>query len=109
MKHTVEKHEVSCGCRSVGECGHNTFAWMKALDALVDDFAEAMKQKLRKKHMEGRCGWDDLEWQTYEMRDQLIEHAGVRIHTTGVSLLDPDAVDPVDVANIAAFMWNRQE
>ena len=107
MKHSVENHFRPCGCRSVGECDHNTFAWMRALDALVDDFAQAMKEKLYKKHLEGRSGWDDPAWETYKIRDALIDHAGVRITTRGTTLLDPDAQDPVDIANFAAFWWNR--
>lgn len=109
MKHSVEQHMRGCGCRSVGECDHNTFAWMKALDALVDDFAGAMKKKLRKKFVEGKQGWDDPEWSLGSMRQQLVEHAGVSFDWETTRVQAPESIDPVDVANFAAFMWNRTE
>lgn len=109
MRHTVEKHAVRCHCRSVGECQCNNFAWQKALDALVDDFADAMKAKLRKKFLEGKEGWDDPEWPLHVIQADLIEHAGVEMHTTGVTLKGHEVLDPVDIANFAAFWWNRTE
>lgn len=94
MKHTVESHMVSCGCRSVGECHHNDFAELKALDALVDDFADAMKKKLLKKMMDDKAGWDDPQWPRANILQQL------RLHV--------DRGDMVDVANFAAFAWNQE-
>ncbi len=66
-----------------------------ALDALVDDFANHMKLKLRKKFLAGRYGWDDANWTIEDIRSDLIQEAG------------NDEADPVDVANYAAFLWNR--
>lgn len=108
MKHSVEQHMDSCGCRSVGECGHNTFAWMNALNALVDDFAVAMKKKLIKKFKEGKSGWDDPEWDPDQIKDAMIEHCGVEFSMTHVRVSGHELVDPVDVANFAAFLWNRR-
>lgn len=62
MRHTHEQHMKQCGCRSVGECTHNSFAEFQAIDACVDDFAASMKRKLRRKILEGKSGWDDPEW-----------------------------------------------
>jgi hypothetical protein len=95
VKHSVESHSYRCGCRSVGECTHNLYAETEALSALVDDFAKAMKEKLRKRWSEGRTGWDDPNWTVEDMKKQLIEHV--------------DKGDPVDIANFAAFIWNRHE
>ena len=94
MKFQTEDFRLSCGCRSVGECDHNSFAWMEALDALVDAFAKEMKLKLHRKAMEGKFGWDDPNWSFEDLKSQLIKHAD-------------RGADPVDVANFAAFWWNR--
>lgn len=81
-----------CGCRSVGECHHNTFAECDAFDAVVDAFAKEMKAKFRRKWREGRGGWDDPN--CYEgMRIALQEHAA-------------RPLQHVDVANFAAMLWN---
>jgi hypothetical protein len=93
VKHRTEDHEVYCGCRSVGECSHNDYAWMHALDACVDDFAEEMKRKLRRKFMEGKRGWDDPAWQREDILRQLVAHVSKG--------------DMVDVANFAMFAWNQ--
>ena len=93
MKHTTEQHMIDCACRSAGECDHNGFAWAKALDACVDDFAWAMKQKLKKKFIEGKDGWDDPNWPIENVLDQLRAHI--------------DKGDMVDVANFAMFAWNK--
>lgn len=93
MKHTTEMHEVGCGCRTSGECYCNDFAWAKALDACVDDFANQMKKKLKRKFMEGKSGWDDPRWPSEEVVYQLREHI--------------DKGDMVDVANFAMFAWNK--
>jgi hypothetical protein len=92
-KHTEEKYVIRCGCRSVGECGHNNFAWLKALEGCVDDFAAQMKSKLRRKALEGYSGWDDPDWQRAEIIDRLKSHI--------------DKGDMVDVANFAMFAWNK--
>lgn len=93
MRHSEADHFVACDCRSVGECDHNTFAWRKALDAAVDDFAEQMKCKLAKKFLEGKSGWDDPEWSMEDKLRQLREHI--------------DRGDMIDVANFAMFAWNQ--
>lgn len=67
----------------------------RALDELVDQFAAAMKAKLRRAGVEkGRSGWDDPKWTPEEIKAALLAHV--------------DKGDPVDVANFAAFWWNRQ-
>lgn len=90
---TVESFNKSCGCRSVGECHHNSTAEMQALDALVDAFAAEMKKKLRRKALEGYSGWDDPAY-AEGMRAAMLEHA----------LRGPG--QEVDVANLAAMLWN---
>jgi len=102
MKHTTakyyENHNVKCGCRSVGECTHGTFAEIQALEEMVDAFVKEMKAKLRKKYMEGFTGWDDPVWvENGETLTRLIDHA------------KEENPDMVDVANFAAFIWNVQE
>lgn len=98
---------VKCNCRSCGECTHNDFAWAAALDALVDDFASAMKRKLRKKFIEGRSGWDDEAWKPEEIVERLQGHARKLTTTEHGMERKPTADDLVDVANFAAFAWNR--
>ncbi len=90
---TVESFHKPCGCRSVGECHHNSFAGLDALDALVDAFAAEMKKKLRRKALEGRSGWDDPAC-AEGIRAAMLEHAQ-RGHG-----------QEVDVANLAAMLWN---
>ncbi len=93
MKFKTEYFRVKCSCRSVGECEHNDFAWMKALNTCVDAFALEMKKKLRQKFLEGRHGWDSPDWPKDDIRRRMYEHI--------------DKGDPVDVANFAMFLWNR--
>ena len=94
MKHKTENYEITCGCRSVGECSHNMMAWKIALEATVDDFAYAMKKKLISKAMrDGKAGWDDPNWPREDILRQLIEHV--------------EKGDMVDVANFAMFVWNQ--
>ncbi len=104
MRHTVESHMASCGCRSAGECSHNWFAETKALEALVDDFAIAMKQKLLRKMREGGCSsgpfvisWDDPQWTREEIKAKMQSH------------LARDEGQMVDIANFAMFAWNQEE
>lgn len=92
---TVEQFIKPCGCRSAGECNHNTGVDMAAIDALVDAFAHAMKKKLYRKMMEGKSGWDDPTWPMDSIRYALIDHVYKG--------------DPVDVAAFAAFWWNREQ
>lgn len=76
--------------------GHEDPEW-KALEALVDNFAEAMKVKLQQKMREGRSGWDDPDWLLTQVREQL------RIHAD----FPTKPEDFVDIANFAAFAWNK--
>lgn len=95
MKFTSETFVKPCGCRSAGECGHNSFAEFQALDALVDAFAAEMKKKLRRKAMEGYSGWDNPDW----LKDGRWHHS-VNQHM--------EKGDSIDIANFAAFKWNAQ-
>lgn len=95
MKHTTEKYSVDCGCRSVGSCQHNNYAWKLALDACVDEFALEMKVKLTVCFLKGKTGWDDPEWSRADILSQLRQHINKN--------------DMVDVANFAMFAWNKEE
>jgi len=64
---------------------------LQALFNLVDLFAQEMKAKLRKKHDEGWRGWDILP------KTVVMQNIG------GQMIKGPD---PVDLANLAAFLWN---
>ncbi len=86
---------VPCACRTPGECTHNHGLWKIALDKLVDQFADAMKTKLTEKAVyDGKTGWDDPAWTPEQITQAMRDHI--------------DKGDPVDVANFAAFLWNRQ-
>lgn len=65
----------------------------KLLDC-VDDFAEAMKQKLRFKYDEGQRGWDNPAWRVDDVISRLTTHVGKG--------------DMVDVANFAMFAWHKK-
>lgn len=65
-----------------------------ALRRLSNAFAIEMKHKLLKKMRRGRGGWDNAECFTLEqIKQQIIDHI--------------EKGDFVDVANLAAFAWNR--
>ena len=93
MKVSADTFYNACGCRSAGECDHNTFSEIKALEALIDHFAEAVKDKLRKKYLQGYKGWDDENWTTERLREDMADHLYKG--------------DPVDIGAFAAFLWNR--
>jgi len=64
------------------------------LDALVDEFAEAMKNRLGERLVQGYQGWDDpdlLNWGD--------------LHRECIS--DLNRRKPIDAANWLLFMWNR--
>jgi hypothetical protein len=94
MKVTTEDFIVSCGCRSSGECNHNTFAEQKAIDNLIDRFCTEIKQKLHRKILQGKSGWDDPDWPIENLQEKLINH-----YIKG---------DPIDIAAFCAFWWNKQ-
>jgi hypothetical protein len=95
MRHHTEDHRLKCECDADDEvpCPHVLCAEVAALEALVDDFAKAMKHKLRAKMRHGKKGWDDESWTKPQIMAALKQHA--------------EKGDPVDIANIAAFLWNR--
>lgn len=65
-------------------------------DVAVDLFASAMKAKLEYARNKGRRGWQDKAGCPQQrLSDMLHAHAAKG--------------DPVDVANFACFLWNRQE
>jgi hypothetical protein len=95
MKFTSPKRR--CGCRSI-DCFHDngpTLADDRAtLTKLTIAFSAEMRAKLHAKAA-NRGGWDDPSWTVDDIKRALIEHI--------------DRGDPVDVANFAAFWWNRLE
>lgn len=104
MKYSAEKFLATCGCRSAGECGHNSFAERKALSALIDDFSAAMKMVLLGK-LYKKSGWDDPAWTIDELEHQLLDHAvkAMERRRTGTTRMN----DAIDIANFAAFLWNK--
>lgn len=91
---------INCGCRSVGECTHGTPYWReaypgaekRALRYLGDIFSEKMREKMYAKAGE-KAGWAEDSFTVEKIKAALVEH-----------ILKGD---PVDVANFAAFWWNR--
>jgi hypothetical protein len=96
MKHTTQQHTIGCACSSVAECKHNLLTEQKALEALIDDFTQHLKQKLIHLANEGKSGWDDERWNIEDILDQIDEN------------LAP-AGDMIDIAALAMFLWNRQD
>lgn len=99
LRHSTEYYSTSkpCGCRSVGECDHDSYADLiaetRALNGLVDDFAAHLKEKLRLRWRQGRCGWDNPEWPREKIIQALLDHV-------------PKG-DMIDVAAFAMFAWNQ--
>lgn len=81
-----------------------TEAEVEALSDLVADFSNHMKAVLFNK-TETKTGWDDPE--SYS-DDDIIEHINEwssRILAADEGDINPE--DLVDLANYAAFLWNR--
>lgn len=91
---TTQTFVKPCGCRTKAECPHNSFVEIEALDALVDAFAMRMKAKLRQKALAGYTGWDDPT-----LRPGIL--ASLRLHVGKGEM--------IDVANIAAMLWNMEQ
>lgn len=91
---TTQDMIPKCGCRSVGECSHGIFAQPRAFDAVVNAFNKQMKVKFRKKYLEGRDGWDNRN-QKHFIKASLKKHISKG--------------DMVDVANLAAMIWNMEQ
>jgi hypothetical protein len=94
MRHTCSKYLTKCNCRSVGECCCNDLVELRAINALVNDFADNLRSKLMRK-MTDRSGWDDPTWTKEEIIKQLVEHI--------------NKGDMIDVAAFAMFAWNKEE
>lgn len=62
-------------------------------DIAVDMFAAAMKAKLAMKREQGLSGWETLE----------LSQLTFLLHRQ----VNKEELDPIDVANYAAFLWNR--
>ena len=91
---TGEDFIPRCGCRSVGECTHGMFADVKAFDEVVKQFGKQMKAKFRRKFMGGRRGWDEKDQRQF-LLSSLKRHI--------------EKGDMVDVANLAAMIWNMEQ
>jgi hypothetical protein len=68
---------------------------LAVLDALIDEFAEALKAKAHDSYFKGRRGWDDPAWSIPDIKDDLLRHVAKN--------------DPRDVAIYAAFWWNKEQ
>lgn len=70
----------------------------KALCALVDAFAEQMKEKLLQKESLGWTGWRQKDFKP-DFQRRLVDHA-MR------AFVEKDDLQLIDVANFAAFLWH---
>ena len=86
---------VKCQCPCKTVCSDESAAEILALSALVDSFAEEMKQELFKQHARGKRGWDNPRWPISEITDE-----------AEIQLFNKQAVK---AANYLAFSWNRLE
>ena len=84
-----------CGCRSVGECRHGMFAEWSALDAMVDQFSDAIKKKLHSQIMRGWSRWDDAEMIT-------------NIAENLKGQMQKETYDYVDIGGLAAMLYNQE-
>lgn len=71
---------------------------MQRLDALLEIFCKAMRERLAKKVLEGRTGWDNPE-----NRPKI--HLALLAHAAGVKLA---AGEEEDIANFAMFLWHHR-
>lgn len=89
-----------CHCRGETECRCRLAAEIRGLGAMTTAFAKAMLDKLCDKAVQGFHGWDDDSPATTErlrlyLREQVEE--------------SDDDLDPIDIANFAAMIWNREQ
>lgn len=90
-----------CGCRSAGEsCRYcdgtsRRLAEKRALGKLHKEFSKKTKDKLFYQVDRGRLGWNYESWTLDDIKQAIILHI--------------EKGDFVDVANLAAFAWNRQD
>lgn len=71
---------------------------MQRLDALLESFGKAMRERLVKKVEEGRTGWDNPE-----NRQKI--HIALLAHAAGVKLAEGEEED---IANFAMFLWHHR-
>lgn len=71
------------------------------LRPIVQAFAEAMEGKLR--YTDWKGGWDDVDmfWLTAKAAEELGEWS------RGLIRKDPQAIEAVDLANIAMMLWDK--
>lgn len=90
-RYTTERFSKPCACREAG-CLCNVSAERQAAEAMIDEFARAIKRKfIQARTVKGRTGWDERDWSAACI-EQMKAHC--------------DKGDPVDVALFAAFLWN---
>lgn len=66
---------------------------LEVLQMLHEDFAGHIWAKIKKKHNEGVTGWDNENWTIEQIKEMLRKHI--------------DKGDPIDIAIIAMFWWNK--
>ena len=73
------------------------------LTIALEQFAEEMRKRLYRKKKEGFSGWDEGDFEAYEIPR--------RLHDKAVDLLvngkDSDPEDLVDIANFAMFLHHK--
>ncbi len=70
----------------------------KELNKLVDEFAKAMKTRLKTKRKQGWCGWESPK--RYDCSGRLLKNAAKGVVSGSKKSL-------VDVANLAMFLWKN--
>jgi len=77
------------------------FPALTAFNNMVDQFSKAMKDKFKKKYLEGKGGWDNTEWKGFIQSE-------LRRHITKATL-EGDTNQYIDIANLAAMLWNMEQ
>jgi len=70
---------------------------LKELNDAVDEFALAMKKRLKSKAHQGWHGWQAIEWED-DVPNRLLRNAAQAI-------VKRDRKSLIDVANLAMFLW----
>lgn len=91
---------MSDGPSAGGRSGERVFVTVSPIEHSDDEavlrFAEAMRDKLKRKRKQGRGGWDNpAECPIETLERMLAEHVAKG--------------DPVDIANFAMMIWNRKK
>lgn len=83
----------------------------EALERAVDEFADAMKERLLEKREQGYTGWDDPEVAA-ELHGRIWNATGGILERRRREIRENELIHDrkeIDLANLAMFLWHHRE